>query len=118
MKKILVIDDDQEYLKLIQEILNNDYQVTLLSDGSDVINTIHRSQPDLILLDVMLGGIDGRDICRQIKNHRNMNSIPVVMITATNDVRDIFDDFVPDDFISKPFKMDQLLHIVKNQLQQ
>lgn len=115
MKRILVIDDDESILDAIRIILEEEgYTVLLQSDVSQIMKVIQKLKPDLILLDVMLGIIDGRDICRQIKNHRYLRSTPVIMLTATKDMRNVIEDFVPDGYIAKPFDIQVLIDAVKS----
>lgn len=118
MKKILVIDDDESILDAIRIILEQEgYTVFLQSDVSQIVKVIQKLKPDLILLDVMLGITDGRDICRQIKKHRYLSSTPVIMVTATKDMRNVIDDFVPDGYIAKPFDMAVLVKTIQRHLQ-
>lgn len=117
MKKILVIDDDESILDAVRMILEQEgYTVHLQSDVSQIVKVIQKLKPDLILLDVMLGITDGRDICRQIKNHRYLRSTPVIMLTATKDMRNLIEDFVPDGYIAKPFDMHVLIKTIKSHL--
>ncbi|MES2457037.1 MAG: response regulator [Bacteroidota bacterium] len=116
--KILVVDDDVDIVEVIRIILEDEgYEVSTLTSGVDVLNVISTIRPDLILLDVMLGGIDGRDICTQIKNHTVFHSIPVVMISASHNLQGLLKlPSAPNDFIAKPFDIDNLIRIVKAQL--
>ncbi len=111
MKKILVVDDDDDVLETIQLILEiGGYDVEPLNDAQVIFERIAEFEPDLILLDVVLGKIDGRVICSQIKSHLDTKNIPVLMMSGLYDLKEIKDmDCAPDDFMSKPFKMDILL---------
>jgi DNA-binding response OmpR family regulator len=117
-KKILAVDDDSDILDVIKIILEDEgYDVKTLIDGRKVFETVSDDKPDLILLDVMLGGLDGRDICRALKAHSLFKDIPVVMISASHNL----DNFLlmpgsPDDFLAKPFDIDHLINMVKAQL--
>ncbi|HKG08304.1 MAG TPA: response regulator [Pedobacter sp.] len=116
--KILAVDDDRDIVEVIKIILEDEgYEVSTLTSGIDVLKVIALIRPDLILLDVMLGGIDGRDICRQIKNHDLFKAIPVIMISASHNLQSLLEfPGSPDDFIAKPFDIDRLVKIVKAQL--
>jgi len=116
--KILAVDDDRDIVDVIQIILEDEgYEVSTLTSGIDVLSAIASIRPDLILLDVMLGGIDGRDICRQIKTHEIFKNIPVVMISASHNLQSLLRlPDSPNDFIAKPFDIDSLVKTVKAQL--
>jgi len=115
MKKILVVDDDDDVLETIQLILEiGGYEVEPLNDAEVIFERIEDFQPDLILLDVVLGKIDGRVICSQIKCHVDTNRIPILMMSGLYDLKEVQDmECAPDDFMSKPFKMDVLLEKIE-----
>jgi DNA-binding response OmpR family regulator len=115
MKKILVVDDDDDVLETIQLILEiGGYDVEPLNDAQFIFDRIAEFQPDLILLDVVLGKIDGRVICSQIKSHDDTKQIPILMMSGLYDLKEIEDmECAPDDFVSKPFKMDALLEKIE-----
>jgi DNA-binding response OmpR family regulator len=117
-KKILAVDDDSDILDVIRIILEDEgYDVTTSTSGEGVINSIQDLRPDLILLDVMLGGIDGRDICKAIKGHSIFKFIPVIMISASHNLQSLLKmPGSPNDFLPKPFDIDHLIKIVKAQL--
>lgn len=118
MSRILAVDDDRDILDVIQLILEDSgYEVDTLSDGRHLQEAITRHTPDLILLDIMLGNVDGRDLCRNVKAHLETNGIPVIMISASHTINDVLkQDCAPDDFIAKPFDIEILLSKVKQQL--
>ena len=118
MKKILVVDDDDDVLETIQLILEiGGYDVEPLNDAELVFERIHEFEPDLILLDVVLGKIDGRVICSQIKCHVDTNRIPILMMSGLYDLKEVQNmECAPDDFMSKPFKMDVLLEKIEKLL--
>jgi DNA-binding response OmpR family regulator len=111
MKKILVVDDDDDVLETIQLVLEiGGYDVEPLNDAEVIFERIDEFEPDLILLDVVLGKIDGRVICSQIKCHVDTSKIPILMMSGLYDLKEVQDmECAPDDFLSKPFKMDVLL---------
>jgi len=107
--KILVIDDDPgilEALTLTLEVYG--YSVETASSLKEVYEKIAKINPSLILLDVLLSGIDGRDICRKLKSN-GKKAIPIIMISAHPDVEKSVHDAGADAFISKPFEMNDLL---------
>ncbi|MDQ8054272.1 MAG: response regulator [Pedobacter sp.] len=115
MKKILVVDDDDDVLETIQLILEiGGYDVEPLNDAEEVFKRIDEFKPDLILLDVVLGKIDGRVICSQIKCHVDTKNIPILMMSGLYDIKEVQDmECAPDDFMSKPFKMEVLLEKIE-----
>lgn len=111
MKRIIVVDDDEEVLDTIQLILElGGYDVEPITNADEVFDTIKRFNPDLIILDIVLGKLDGRTINSQIKNNSSTKNIPVLMMSGLYQPGEIkLLDTPPDDFLSKPFKMDVLL---------
>ncbi|ARS39033.1 response regulator [Sphingobacteriaceae bacterium GW460-11-11-14-LB5] len=118
MKRILVVDDNQEILELIELILNLEgYQVSGLMDASHFNQRITDFKPDLILLDVMLGALDGRDLCNLLKADQLTLHIPVIMISASHNLSDMKGSIChPNDFIAKPFDISNLINKVSAQL--
>jgi DNA-binding response OmpR family regulator len=115
MKKILVVDDDDEVLETIQLILEiGGYDVEPLNDAELIFERIEEFEPDLILLDIVLGKIDGRVLCSQIKSQYQTRSIPILMMSGLYDLKEVQSmESAPDDFMEKPFKMDVLLEKIE-----
>src|SRR3954467_2042232 len=104
MQRILVVDDDKDILEVIKYILEDSgYEVDTLSDGHFLFDKIKEYRPDLILLDVMLGNMDGRELCKDVKLTDETHNIPVILISATHAVKSFTSAGSPNDFISKPF---------------
>lgn len=116
--KVLVVDDDLDILEVIGIILDDEgFETRLVSNGSEVFENISTFQPDLIILDVMLGNMDGREICNRIKNTSQTKSIPVIMISASHNMaQSIQKHCYPDDFIEKPFDILKLINKVELKL--
>lgn len=115
MKKILVVDDDDEVLETIQLILEiGGYDVEPLNDAELIFERIADFNPDLILLDVVLGKIDGRVVCCQLKSDAKTKYIPILMMSGLYTLQEVKEmECMPDDFMSKPFKMDILLEKIE-----
>lgn len=115
MKKVLVVDDDDDVLETLQLILEiGGYDVEPLNNAELIFERIEEFEPHLILLDVVLGKIDGRTICSQIKGYSETKHIPVLMISGLYDLKEVQDmTCAPDDFMPKPFKMDVLLEKIE-----
>ncbi|WP_199121363.1 response regulator transcription factor [Pedobacter sp. ASV28] len=116
MKKIIVVDDDEEVLETIELVLEiGGYDVEPLTNADNIFETIINFQPDLIILDIVLGKIDGRVVCNQIKSNIQTKNIPVLMMSALYHAQEIgYLATPPDDFMPKPFKMDVLLEKIEN----
>lgn len=107
-KKILVVDDDIRTVELVKLYLNRDsYRVITATDGIEALRLARESNPDLIVLDLMLPGIDGLEICRTL---RNESDVPIIMLTAmtTDDDRLRGLDLGADDYVTKPFSPREL----------
>jgi len=118
MRRILAVDDDKDILEILQYILEDSgYEVETLSDGHFLFEKIKANTPDLILLDIMLGNMDGRDLCKAVKTKDETHDIPVILISASHNVAGSMDQKgAPDAFIAKPFDIDDLLSAIKGQL--
>jgi DNA-binding response OmpR family regulator len=114
-KKIFIVDDNIGILEGFQTMLEGEgYEVTA-SLHIDIISPLKQDNlPDLIILDVLLSGVDGRDICKQIKNTNMTKHIPIIMVSAHPNARKTSIESGADDFISKPFEMEELLTKVRN----
>ena len=108
-KKIFIADDDEAIVDatvMMLEVMGYDVQYTL--DGNAVPDAM-ANKPDLLLLDIWMSGVDGRDICRQIKSNPETSSIPVIMVSASRDIAQSALDAGADGFLEKPFDMNNLL---------
>jgi DNA-binding response OmpR family regulator len=117
-KKILVAEDDRAILEVVKIILEQEGFDTLFADREETIRSIIRDhKPDLILLDIWLGGSDGGKIAKSFKNDKQTKHIPIVMISANNETEKITKEAGADGFLLKPFNIDDLLQIVRKHLQ-
>ena len=112
---ILVVDDEESILEVVQIVLEGEsYQVQTRMNSGFLQDFQHAVRlPDLILLDVLLSGEDGREICRRIKADSHLQHIPVVMLSAHSDASKVADTSGADDFLEKPFDVDALIGIVE-----
>ena len=109
MKKILLIDDDPTMVHLLGEFLEDDsFEVSSALNGSDGLRLAYDQRPDLILLDVMLPGMDGWEVCARL---REMSDVPIIMLTAKTTEADKLRGFSlgVDDYVTKPFSFAELV---------
>lgn len=113
MKKILVVDDDESILEVVQIALESEgYYVQTIS-SSRGLQEMTNNRPDLILLDMILGGEDGRILCQRLKSDAETKHIPIIILSAHSDAGEVADTSGADDFLEKPFDIDALLDIVE-----
>lgn len=116
-KLIAVVDDEKDILNLITHHLKREgYQVKPFQSGKDFLLYINSVPPDLVLLDIMLPGMDGLELCRILKSKPQTHSIPIIMITAKSTEADIVVglELGADDYIVKPFRIRELVARVKS----
>lgn len=114
--RILVVDDDVALAEMIGIVLEAEgFAIATCSDGSGALAAFHASNPDLVLLDLMLPGIDGIEVCRQI---RLESDVPIVMLTARTDTSDVVAGLEAgaDDYVAKPFKPKELVARIRARL--
>ena len=115
MKKILVIDDDPDIRTVMSILLRKSgYQVDTASNREEALLKMN-DKPSVVLLDVLLSGSDGRDLCKEIKSNSALGNIPVIVFSAHPGAADKIDEYGADDFIPKPFNTDLLLEKIQLQ---
>lgn len=115
MKKILIVEDDPDLGVMVRDILDiSGYHVVLLPRADRVIEILNGSDFDLCILDVMIAGVDGRDLCRDIRGASRFRDLPVLMMSALNGIGSQCIAIGADDFISKPFEIDIFLKKVRS----
>src|SRR6187399_479517 len=103
MKKIFIAEDDEDILGILRIMLgNHGYEIIQSNDPGDIFRNEKNELPDLILLDIWMSGIDGRDICGQLKKNERTKTIPVIFISANSNIEEISKEYGADGFISKP----------------
>jgi DNA-binding response OmpR family regulator len=108
---VLAIDDEPDVLELVEYNLKHDgFQVITARDGPTGLDAARRKKPDAILLDVMLPGLDGIEVCRQLKSNEATSSIPVIMLSARGEESDVVVGLAvgAEDYVSKPFRPREL----------
>ncbi|AIJ32982.1 sensor kinase [Corynebacterium imitans] len=114
--KILVVDDDPAINEMLTIVLEAEgFDTSSVQDGAEAVEAFHTYDPDLVLLDLMLPGVNGIDICREI---RRTSAVPIVMLTAKTDTVDVVLGLESgaDDYITKPFKPKELIARIRARL--
>ena len=107
-ERILVIDDEEHLLKLIDKVLTKaGYTVVTASNGEEGLGLFHQAAPDLVVLDIMMPGMDGREVCHRM---RQTSSVPIVFLTALDSEKNVVDGLMggADDYLTKPIRINEL----------
>jgi len=115
-EQILVVDDEEDILELITyNLMKEGYHVITAASGETAISKVYKEKPDLILLDLMLPGVDGLDVYRELKKRQDTSQIPIIMVTAKTEDIDIITglELGSDDYVTKPFSPKVLLARIK-----
>ena len=118
IKKILVVDEDENIVNLVSSALSDKgYAVVALTSGEQVFQAIKHFNPDLIIMDVMLAGRDGRLICSNIKEQADTKKLPVIPISSSHNLaRSMQQQRAHNDFLARQLDIDVLLNRVEQQL--
>ena len=115
-EKILVVDDEEHIAELINyNLTNNGYKVIIANNGIDAVKVAIEEKPSLILLDLMIPGKDGYDVCKDVRSNSEIRNTPIIMLTAKSEEFDkiLGLELGADDYITKPFSVRELLARVK-----
>ena len=116
-KKILVLDDDLDILVVVQLLFKlKGFNVMAISQWEEIYEKVENFQPDLILLDVLLSGNDGRDICKVLRRKPSTKHIPVVLFSANPAVEKTASECFASDFVHKPFEVSELMKTINRHL--
>jgi DNA-binding response OmpR family regulator len=110
MYKILSVDDEPINQAIVEELFSSNFEVALASSGEECLQNINNIQPDLILMDVSMQGIDGYDTCRELKKLEQIRDIPVIFVSARGTLEDKIKGHEAGghDYITKPFNHSEL----------
>ncbi len=117
--KVLIVDDTPANIDLLMKALqNNGYRLSFATNGNAALRLAEHNDPDLILLDIMMPGMDGLEVCAKIKNSEKTKDIPIIFITAKVETEDVVKGFQAGgvDYIAKPFRAEEVCARVKTQL--
>src|SRR6266536_5771824 len=110
---ILVVEDERQIARFIElELVHEGYEVTLATDGIDALIRARQDPPDLVVLDVMLPGTDGLEVCRRLRSGSGAGrAVPIIMVTAKDSIPDRVLGLKTgaDDYLTKPFSIEELL---------
>jgi len=117
-KKILIVDHNGLMTEVMSYILtSNGYDVITLDNAAHIFSNIRQNHPDLIILDAVLPGIDGIDVCRLLKWNKETQTLPVIICTDSENAENYLkQEGAPDDILHKPFGMNNLIETVEHQL--
>ena len=117
-QKILIVDDDHDILSVLKDLLEHEgYEVIALDYTDSIINNITKYNPDLVMLDFLLAGVNGGELCHEIKINSKTSWLPVTMLSAFPRVLDSLGNYGSDAFIAKPFDISVVLKKVKECLE-
>jgi DNA-binding response OmpR family regulator len=119
MEKVLIVDDNSDILWVVETVLKRyGFEVLALPKGEAVVRRTKSFLPNLILLDVFLSGIDGIEVCNKIKENPKTRDIPIIMFSAHTDFSGVKKFCKADDFISKPFDVNELVNKIRFQIKE
>jgi len=116
LKKVLVVDDSASELKLMEAVLEQGgFRTVVLSDPARIEETIENERPNLILLDVVMPGRNGFQVCRELKNHEVYGAIPVILVSSKKSASDKYwgEQQGANAYVCKPFTPEELIQAVK-----
>ncbi len=115
-KSLLIVDDSILNIDFLIGILGDDYRIAVALDGENALKLALRNSPDLILLDVIMPGIDGFEVCRRLKLRRESADIPILFTTALDDEESMrkIDASGAQGYVNKPFDREEILSKLKN----
>jgi DNA-binding response OmpR family regulator len=120
-KTILVVDDEKDLVDFVRlRLETNNYAVVAAADGEEALGAVEKNNPDLIILDILLPKLDGFKVCEKLKKDPRFSKIPIIMLTAKGQEKDILlaKQMGADAYISKPFDAQLLLYDVKKLLEE
>jgi DNA-binding response OmpR family regulator len=113
--KILAVDDDPNNLTILKELLDDNYDLKGATTGEQALEIAQDFQPDIILVDIMMSGMNGHELCRRLREHRTLKHTKIIMVSARAMVTDRLEGYKAgaDDYITKPFEGDEFLAKVR-----
>jgi diguanylate cyclase (GGDEF)-like protein len=118
--QILIVDDTPANIDILRDTLSTEgYSISAAPNGEEALDIVHRSLPDLVLMDVSMPGLDGYEVCEKIKSNISTRDIPVIFVTAKNSAADIAKGFDVGgvDYITKPIQVKEVISRIKTHLE-
>jgi DNA-binding response OmpR family regulator len=114
-KKILAVDDNPNNTAIIEELFGEHYDLRTASNGEDAIKIALEFEPDLVLLDIMMPGMDGYEVCRRLRRYSSLSETKIIMVTAKGGLEDKVTGYEvgASDYITKPFDEENILESVE-----
>jgi len=113
-QRILVMDDDRDILDAMKMVLEyNGYRVETCTNDQRID---YSNPPDLFLVDIWMSGLNGSDVCKRLKSNDHTGHIPVIIVSANRNIREISEECRADGYIAKPFNLNQLLAVISHHL--
>ena len=117
--KILIVDDELDMVDLIKtRLIANDYKVVSATDGLEGLGKASKEEPDLILLDIKMAQMDGYSMLRRLRQEEKLKSIPVIILTSYDKMKDMFEVEGVSDYVVKPFDNKDLLSRISKALRE
>jgi len=117
VKRLLILDNDTDLLEVMQEVfVYEGFDVTTIPSTEDILTEINTHKPDVVMLDYILGGMTGGDICHEIKSNETTRDLPVIIVSAYPLASGSLGSFGCDGFIAKPFDITDLIEQVNTLL--
>lgn len=108
-KEVLIVDDNPSIVEVLSLMLEDaSYAVRTLREG-ETLETLQENVPGVLLLDIWMSGTDGRDLCRYLKSQPATRHLPIILISANNNIQRIASEVGADDYLAKPFSMKEVI---------
>ena len=116
---IVVVDDDEDMLSMMQQMLQREgYHPIICHNGKSAMEIITQRQPDLVLMNIHMIGLNGGDLCKEVKTNPDTAHIPIVMFSANENIQELMKDCGADGYLNKPFELGKLQMLFKNHLEE
>ena len=119
-KRVLAVDDSQLNLEIIKEVLGDEYDIRTATSGEEALDVAFDFRPDIVLLDIMMPGMDGYQVCQQIRAHPDLRHTRIIMVSAKAMTSERIEGYQAGTnvYIAKPFDGDELLTLIRTEVRQ
>ena len=112
-KTVMVVDDNEGILDIMRFMLEHDGYIVITANDGHYVRNLKAPLPDLLFLDIMLSGTDGTELCRELKDNKKTCDLPILILSANNQIQDISKACGADGYLSKPFDKKKMLELVE-----